>query len=59
MALGPHKGNRTVFGGSNVETNPQNYHGSVSGFLTEIDRMQLDVKEYLSVHPAELAKTDA
>lgn len=43
----------------NVETNPQNYHGSVSGFLSEIDRMQLDVREYLSVHPAELARTDA
>jgi len=42
----------------NVETNPQNYHGSVSGFLWEIDRMQLDVREYLSVHPAELAKSD-
>ena len=38
-----------------VESNPANYHGSVSGFLAEIDRMQLDVREYLSVHPAELA----
>ena len=26
----------------NVETNPENYHGSVSGFLAEIDRMQLE-----------------
>jgi hypothetical protein len=43
----------------NVETNPKNYHGSVSGFLAEIDRMQLEVREYLSVHPAELAKSDA
>ena len=43
----------------NVETNPANYHGSVSGFLAEIDRMQLEVREYLSVHPAELAKSDA
>ena len=43
----------------NAETNPENYHGSVSGFLAEIDRMQLDVREYLSVHPAELAKSDA
>ena len=24
-----------------VETNPENYHGAVSGFLAEIDRMQL------------------
>ena len=40
-----------------VESNPVNYHGSVSGFLAEIDRMQLDVREYLSVHPAELANS--
>ncbi|HZT44186.1 MAG TPA: hypothetical protein VFA07_18620 [Chthonomonadaceae bacterium] len=38
-----------------VETNPANYHGAVSGFLAEIDRMQLEVREYLSLHPAELA----
>jgi hypothetical protein len=37
-----------------VETNPANYRGSVSGFLAEIDRMQLEVREYLSLHPAEL-----
>ena len=43
----------------NVETNPENYHGSVSGYLAEIDRMQLDVREYLSLHPAELAKSVA
>ena len=40
-----------------VESNPANYHGSVSSFLAEIDRMQLDVREYLSVHPAELANS--
>ena len=40
-----------------VETNPANYHAAVSGFLAEIDRMQLDVREYLSLHPAELANT--
>ncbi len=38
-----------------LETNPANYHASVSGFIAEIDRMQLDVREYLSLHPAELA----
>jgi len=37
-----------------TETNPVNYHVSVSGFLAEIDRMQLEVREYLSTHPAEL-----
>jgi hypothetical protein len=36
-----------------VETNPANYRLSASGFLAEIDRMQLEVREYLSLHPAE------
>jgi hypothetical protein len=40
-----------------VETNPVNYHASVSGFIAEVDRMQLEVREYLSLHPAELATT--
>ncbi len=40
-----------------VETNPANYHASASSFLAEIDRMQLEVREYLSLHPAELANT--
>ena len=38
-----------------AETNPANYHAAASGFLSEIDRMQLDVREYLSLHPTELA----
>lgn len=38
-----------------VETNPMNYRLSASGFLAEIDRMQLEVREYLSLLPAELA----
>jgi hypothetical protein len=38
-----------------VETNPANYHLSASGFIAEIDRMQLEVREYLSLHPAEQA----
>jgi hypothetical protein len=37
-----------------VETNPVNYRLSASGFLAEIDRMQLEVREYFSLHPAEL-----
>lgn len=37
-----------------VETNPANYHTAAAGFLAEIDRMQLEVREYLSTHPAEL-----
>lgn len=37
-----------------VETNPENYRASVGGFLAEVDRMQLEVREYLSSHPGEL-----
>jgi hypothetical protein len=37
----------------NSEPNAANYHASVSEFLAEIDRMQLEVREYLSVHPQE------
>lgn len=36
------------------ETSVANYHASASGFLAEIDRMQLEVREYLGVHPREL-----
>ena len=32
-----------------TETNPANYRASVAGFLAEIDRMQLEVREYFSV----------
>lgn len=31
-----------------VETNPTNYRLSASGFIAEVDRMQLVVREYLS-----------
>lgn len=34
---------------------PVNYRAAVSGFLAEIDRMQLEVREYLSVLPTEKA----
>jgi hypothetical protein len=37
-----------------VEAHPANYHASASGFLAEIDRMQLEVREYSSTHPTEL-----
>ena len=37
-----------------VATNPANYRLSASGFLAEVDRMQLEVREYLSLHPADL-----
>lgn len=37
-----------------VETNPQNYRLSAGGYLAEIDRMNLEIREYLSIHPSEL-----
>jgi hypothetical protein len=43
----------------NAETDPENYHSSVAGFLAEIDRMQLEVREFLNTHPAELVDSDA
>ena len=36
-----------------VETHPQNYRLSAGGYLAEIDRMNLEVIEYLSLHPSE------
>ena len=41
----------------NTDANPANYRAAVSGFLAEIDRMQLEVREYLSLHPRELTPT--
>ena len=37
-----------------VEGNPHNYHAAASGLIAEIDRMQLEVRDYLSTHPAEV-----
>jgi hypothetical protein len=37
-----------------VEANAANYHAAASGCLAEIDRMQLEVRKYLSLHPTEL-----
>ena len=36
-----------------VEINPQNYRLSAGGYLAEIDRMNLEVREYLLLHPSE------
>jgi hypothetical protein len=36
-----------------TETNPVNYRAAVSGFLAEINRMQLEVREYFSLLPTE------
>ena len=37
-----------------AETNPQNYRLSAGGYLTELDRMNLEVREYLWLHPSEI-----
>ena len=42
-----------------VETNAQNYRASAGGFLAEIDRMNLEIREYLSLHPSELKEQAA
>jgi len=41
-----------------VETNPENYRLSVSGYLAELDRMYLEVRDYLRLHPSELEALD-
>jgi hypothetical protein len=38
-----------------TENVPANYRLSVGGFLAEVDRMQLEVRECLSYHPADMA----
>ncbi len=38
-----------------AETNPFNYRLSSSGFIAEVDRMQLEVREYLST-PATVSR---
>jgi len=38
----------------NTETNPTNYRLSSSGFIAEIDKMQLEVREYLSLLPSQV-----
>lgn len=42
-----------------VENNPQNYRLSAGGYLAEVDRMNLEVREYLSLHPSELKEQAA
>jgi len=40
-----------------IETDPETYRLSAGGFLAEIDRMNLEVREYLSLFPGEMKKT--
>ena len=37
-----------------AETNPSTYEASAGGFLAEIAKMNLEVDEYLSIHPSKL-----
>jgi hypothetical protein len=39
-----------------TETNPANYRLAASGYLSEIDRMNLDIRDYVSSHADELAQ---
>ena len=40
-----------------TEKSSENYHLTAGGFLAELDRMQLEVREYLWFHPSELASS--
>lgn len=42
-----------------VETDAASYRLSAGGFLAEIERMNREVREYLSLHPSELADEPA
>ncbi|MBS1786696.1 MAG: hypothetical protein JST85_03190 [Acidobacteria bacterium] len=42
-----------------VETNPTNYRLSAGGYLAEIDRMYLEIREYLWLHPSEIQREAA
>lgn len=39
------------------EKNPANYRLAAGGFLAEIDRMHLEIREYLSLLPDELKRS--
>ena len=42
----------------NVEKNPSTYEASAGGFLAEIAKMNLEVNEYLSLHPTRYEQKD-
>ena len=42
-----------------VEADPAAYRLSAGGFLAEIDRMNREVREYLSLHPSEMVEEPA
>lgn len=40
-----------------TEKNPSNYIGSAGGFLAEIEKMNTEVHEYLSIHPSKFEES--
>ncbi len=42
-----------------VEKNPTNYRLSAEGYLAEIDRMNLEVRDYSSLLPSEVTPDEA
>ena len=42
-----------------VETNPTNYRLSAEGYLAEIDRMNLEIRDYFSLLPSEVTQDEA
>lgn len=36
-----------------VERDPENYRSSTGAYLAEIDKLNREIREYLSVHPSE------
>ena len=42
-----------------TEDLPQNFRRAASGYLAELDRMQLEVREYLEIHPSEMEQAAA
>jgi hypothetical protein len=42
-----------------VETNPTNYKLSAEGYLAEIDRMNLEVRDYFPLLPSEVIQDEA
>jgi uncharacterized protein (DUF2342 family) len=42
-----------------AETNSENYRMSAASFLAEIDRMNLEIRDYLWSHPTELPASAA
>ena len=39
-----------------VEDNPKNYRLSAGGYLAELDRLNLEVRDYLWLHPQEVSE---